>query len=100
MKTKIALLALVFATPVAAHDHYTDWKIPGTQTSCCNNEDCHPTRAYLHEDGRWRALHKGEWLIVPKDRVLQEDKAGDGRSHICASPVGYVFYFSAGQVRG
>jgi hypothetical protein len=100
MKIKVLLATLAISLPASAHGPYTDWKIPGTSASCCNDEDCHPTRARQDENGDWEALHKGEWLKIPRDKILPQDKAGDGRSHICASPMGYVFCFTAGQVRG
>lgn len=75
----MATLTLVFfalATIAAfqaamAHDKYEHWTSPDNPTmSCCHGTDCRPTRAYLHEDGLWRAWDGGQWLIVPKGKML------------------------------
>lgn len=71
------------------HDEYKDWKQPGTGVSCCNDQDCRPTRAYLTEDG-WRAWDGTRWLPVPWSAVL-DVRAKDGRSHLCSTPGGHVF---------
>lgn len=66
------------------HDIYKGWHPPGNpNTSCCNNDDCRPTRAYVDETGRWRVWNGHRWLAVPWERVLPTDHAGDGRSHLC-----------------
>ena len=90
----------VFKTaPARAHDIYHDWKIPGTTTSCCNDQDCGPTRARVHVDGNyWEVWHNGEWLAVPPYAVL-DMKSPDGRSHACVigrTPVCFV----PGEIRG
>lgn len=59
------------------------------------DSDCRPTRAYLENDGLWRAWNGAEWLVVPRDRVLPTDLAGDGRSHLCSRDT-FVFCFSPG----
>lgn len=82
------------------HDIYKHWSPPGNaQTSCCNDSDCRPTRAYLDGDGRWRAWNGTLWLIVPWERVLPTDHAKDGRSHLCEKGE-FVYCFTPGQVRG
>ena len=85
------------------HDWYQLLKQPGTGYSCCNaltdknpNGDCRPTRAYLHDDGTWRAMVDGRWIPVPP-RVVLKDLAPDGRSHICASKAGMIFCFIGGS---
>lgn len=83
----------------AGHDAYKEWKQPGTGASCCNDADCRPTRAYMGDDGLWRAWDGHRWLTVPADKVLPTDHAKDGRSHFCEMN-GVVFCFSPGQVRG
>ena len=35
------------------------------------------------QDGQWRAWNGLRWLVVPSERVLPTDFAGDGRSHLC-----------------
>ena len=69
---------------------------PGT--SCCNNADCRPTRAFVDGEGRWRAWTGSAWLIVPQERMLPADYAGDGRSHLCEND-GFVYCFSPGEIR-
>lgn len=83
------------------HDWYRGLKQPGTGYSCCNGDqdgvegDCRPTRAFLGDDGIWRALVDGKWVSVPP-RVVLEQRAPDGRSHICASRSGLIYCFLAG----
>lgn len=84
------------------HDWYKDLKQPETGYSCCNGTidgregDCRPTRAYLTEDGTWRALVDGRWVAVPP-RVVLKQLAPDGNSHICASRSGLIFCFLGGS---
>jgi hypothetical protein len=84
------------------HDWYRELKQPGTGYSCCNGRsatsegDCRPTRAYLNDDGMWYALLNGRWVPVPPRVVLQQ-LAPDGRSHICASKSGMIYCFLGGS---
>ena len=84
------------------HDWYRQLKQPGTGYSCCNGTangiegDCRPTRAYLTDDGTWRALIDGRWILVPP-RVVLRQMAPDGNSHICASRSGLIYCFLAGS---
>ena len=84
------------------HDWYQELKQPGTGFSCCNGTvngiegDCRPTRAYLNDDGKWYALLDGRWVPVPPRVVLQQ-LAPDGRSHICASKSGMIYCFLGGS---
>jgi len=84
------------------HDWYQQLKQPGTGYSCCNGTingiegDCRPTRAYIGDDGIWRALIDGRWISVPP-RVVLKDLAPDGRSHICASRSGLIYCFLGGS---
>lgn len=94
----VALVAL-FVTPARSHEPYTEWKQPGTSVSCCDNKDCRPTRAYLGDDGLWRAWDGVRWLTVPREKMLPPDFAGDGRNHLCEMN-GIVFCFTFGPVRG
>ena len=83
------------------HDWYRELKQPGTGYSCCNGTvdgvegDCRPTRAYKTDAGTWRALLDGRWVDVPP-RVVLEQPAPDGRSHICASSAGLIYCFLGG----
>ena len=81
------------------HDSYKAWHPPGNpKTSCCNNADCRPTRAYVDENGTWRAWNGLFWLVVPPERVLPTDFAGDGRSHLCEN-AGHVYCFTPAPPR-
>ncbi len=82
------------------HDIYKYWHPPNNSgTSCCNNADCRPTRAYVDGAGEWRAWNGSAWLRVPQERVLPSDYAGDGRSHLCEKE-GFVYCFTPGEIRG
>ena len=84
------------------HDWYQELKQPGTGYSCCNGTIngiegvCRPTRAYLTEEGQWRALIDGQWVLIPPRAVLKQ-LAPDGRSHICASRSGMIYCFLGGS---
>jgi len=84
------------------HDWYKELKQPGTGYSCCNGTvngiegDCRPTRAYIQDDGTWRALIDGRWVVVPP-RVVLKQLAPDGNSHICASRSGLIYCFLGGS---
>lgn len=95
----VFLLGCMIAT-ARGHDPYTDWRKPDNPAvSCCNGDDCRPTRAYVGEDGLWRAWNGAEWLVVPREVMLPPDYAGDGRSHICERG-SFIYCFTPGQVRG
>lgn len=85
-----------------SHDWYEKLKQPGSNASCCNGTingvegDCRPTRAYQKDDGNWYALLDGRWVQVPPKVVLQQ-LAPDGRSHICANKTGNIFCFLGGS---
>jgi hypothetical protein len=84
------------------HDWYQKLKQPQTGYSCCSGSangvdgDCRPTRAYLNDDGIWYAMIDGRWVPVPPRVVLQQ-LAPDGRSHICASKSGMIYCFLGGS---
>jgi hypothetical protein len=84
------------------HDWYKELKQPGTNMSCCNGTmngiegDCRPTRAYVDDNGTWRALMDGKWVIVPP-RVVLQSLAPDGGSHICANRTGTIYCFMGGS---
>ena len=84
------------------HDWYRELKQPGTNMSCCNGTlngiegDCRPTRAYVDDNGTWRALMDGRWIVVPP-RVVLQSLAPDGGSHICANRTGTIYCFMGGS---
>jgi len=81
------------------HDVYKAWHPPNNpKTSCCNNSDCRPTRAYVDDQGNWRAWNGVLWLEIPSDRVLPTDLAGDGRSHLCEN-AGHIYCFTPAPPR-
>jgi len=80
----------------SGHDIYTDWKMPGTDVSCCSERDCQPVRAHM-VDEQWIVHVDGLEIPVPPERVLKI-KSPDGRSHWCG--IGVVTYcFVPGEVR-
>lgn len=103
--TRITLIAVAMAWPLShsafaqtgnhgdghaeMHGEYKDWKQPSNGLSCCNDQDCRPTRADLTEQG-WRAWDGTRWLAVPWSAVL-DVRAKDGRSHLCSTPAGHVY---------
>jgi hypothetical protein len=97
----LSLCAIIDAvvSGAKAHEPYSDWKIPGTSSSCCNDRDCRPVRAAQDLDGNWTAFVDGREVRIPRDRILNM-RSPDGRSHLCADPVGLVPYcFVPGDVR-
>lgn len=113
------LIALLGAMPAFAqsghhgqghaenHDWYQNLKQPGTGYSCCNGSvngvegDCRPTRAYLGDDGVWRALINGRWERVPPNVVLPAEQNREPfTAHICVSKSGYIYCFLEEQVGG
>ncbi len=99
--TLLALLLAAFGLGRAtAHGGYDLWRAPDNPAvSCCNDSDCRPTRAYLHEDGLWRALDGARWLTVPPAKVLPTDLKGDGRNHLCEKG-GWIYCFSPTSAKG
>ncbi len=96
----LGILLCFLTYKATAHDIYHHWRKPDNPgVSCCNNNDCRPTRAFMGDDGLWRAWDGYKWLTVPREVVLPTDYGQDGRSHLCEMN-GYVFCFSPGQVRG
>jgi hypothetical protein len=79
------------------HDLYKAWHPPDNpKTSCCNNADCRPTRAYVDENGVWRAWDGPFWRVVPPEKTLPDNFAGDGRSHLCEN-AGHIYCFTPGE---
>lgn len=76
------------------HDWYKDLHQNGTGYSCCNNEDCRPTRAELQPDGTWKALIDGKWTPIPPSVVLPTTLNKDPlHAHVCASRSGTIYCF-------
>jgi hypothetical protein len=90
----LALFVWTFATaPKArAHDHYMDWKVPGSNASCCNERkdentgDCEIAPFEVRNGGWYVYIRQiKQWVVVPDSTLLRQtnpDPAGiDG--HIC-----------------
>ena len=111
MRVTLVLLLRLVAGPAVAqgghhgqghaelHDWYRTLKHPFTGRPCCDDRDCRPTRAYVDDEGEWRAMLDGRWVIVPTDVVLKT-ASPDGRSHICANERGMIFCFVGGVPKG
>lgn len=73
------------------YDFYSKWNMPNSQQSCCNRQDCYPTRAYFDLAGR-------VWMVwiretnthepVPKHAYDPDNppttSTPDGHAHVCA----------------
>lgn len=87
-----------FSSHAENHDWYKDLKAPDTGRGCCSNSDCRPVRAYLHDDGQWRAIVEGRAVRIPAEKII-EQSAPDAGSHLCMSPAGTVYCFIRGLSR-
>lgn len=93
------VFAIAFWREARGHDIYSGWSPPDNpNASCCSDADCRPTRAYVDEEGRWRAWSGLAWLPVPWERILPTDFAHDGRSHLCEKD-GHIYCFTPGPPR-
>lgn len=85
---------------------YSTWNMPNAgmrrTVSCCNKNDCYPTRIWA-ENGKYWALHResGESIEVPANKLEQlqpdEEESPDGQSHICASRQKAVYCATMGS---
>lgn len=86
------------------HDWYRALRQPGSGMPCCNGVqqqpggavtgDCRPTRAFLGDDGVWRALVDGEWRLVPPRVVLDPAQSREPiYAHVCANEAGHIYCF-------
>lgn len=87
------------------HDsHYRHWKQPGTDISCCADQDCAPVAAEFRQ-GRWFALRQAEWFAppdelgpgdwlplrqsewvpVPEERIIRVPNPSVESAHLCYS---------------
>lgn len=75
-------------------EYYSKWKVPGTGLSCCNDQDCKPSKHRVTARGVEFLSHTGEWFLPRQDRVMIK-VTPDGGAHLCAaSGIGgkpYVF---------
>ena len=84
------------------HDWYQHLQRPNGGGSCCNKltdageGDCRPVRAFLGDDGWWRAIVDGRPVRIPPATVLNH-AASDGNAHLCMSKAFTVYCFIAPQ---
>jgi hypothetical protein len=73
---------------------YSTWFRPDLpDKSCCNKNDCYPTKA-IFKDGQWWALRRDDdkYLPIPWEKVERNRDSPDGRSHLCAPVANHVGY--------
>ena len=96
----IRAAARFYVRPARAHEPYGGWVNPTTGASCCNDQDCHPVRSYLGDDGVHYVFLSGRWKPVPAARVLKIPSP-DGNSHVCDNVMtDEIYCFVAGQPKG
>ena len=63
--------------------------------------DCRQVRAWLDDNGRWRAIADGREILIPDSKIIRDNQppAPDGNSHLCMSEVGVIFCFVPGQAK-
>jgi hypothetical protein len=87
------------------HDSaYRHWKQPGTNISCCSDQDCAPVATEFRQ-GQWYALRQGEWFMprdelgsgpwlplrrtewiaVPEDKIIRVPNPTVEGAHLCYS---------------
>ena len=84
------------------HDSdYRHWKQPGTDMSCCSDQDCAPVRAEFRQ-GQWFAFRqselfqvdemgqavwqmseRAEWIAVPNERIIRVPNPSVESGHLC-----------------
>lgn len=86
----VDVIAVLFALsiingPAKAHDPYSGWLIPGQNKSCCNMQDCKPTRAKFENKAWWAFVaSKRIWVKIPEDKIVKY-KTDDTDAHLCFS---------------
>ena len=64
--------------------------------SCCSQQDCAPTAAKWDiVTKRWTALKNGEWVDIPRSKIVPRDQVPDGlgaEPHLCAPPPSWSSY--------
>lgn len=84
------LCVLVLAFPALAHDHaghakhhddfYRHLKQPGTNVSCCNNQDCRPAPHRVTPNGV-EFFVGSKWITTPTERLIEHERTEVG--HWC-----------------
>jgi len=85
------------------HDSvYRHWKRPGTNISCCSDQDCAPVTAEYRQgrwyallrskrfmprdelgSGQWLQLEQPEWIAVPDDTIIRVPNPTIEGAHLC-----------------
>jgi hypothetical protein len=111
----IFLFVLLFIYPNASHaqtphhhptetiygpraEFYRTWHMPDAPgVSCCSDRDCYVTRT-RYRGGKIQAIHResADWIDIPPEKIELNRDSPDGLSHMCASPLKYVFCFKEG----
>jgi hypothetical protein len=68
-------------------DWFSSLKQPSSGISCCDVSDCKATDAQLRGD-QWWAVVRGQWKLIPPEKVLSHPLSIDGDAYVCASPNG------------
>lgn len=64
---------------------YSRLNKPGTQTSCCNLNDCRPTSSRA-VGAHYEVMINGEWVRVPPEKIVKVT-APDMGAHVCAPDI-------------
>ena len=83
---------------------YRHWKQPGTDISCCSDQDCAPVRAELRQgqwfalrrsewsgavdemgQAEWGILQRSEWIAVPDEKIIRVPNPAVESGHLCYS---------------
>jgi hypothetical protein len=104
----LAVIGLLFLLPGARaetgnhgigharhHNWYKGLTRPDTKGSCCDDQDCRPTRARFNATtGNWEAVKDGRWITIPPSKIIDGDvpQEAAGEAHLCAPPPTWTQY--------
>lgn len=75
--------------PENADPYFAPWfqslRQPGTGISCCSIADCRQTEYRTGQDG-YEALIGDQWIVVPREKVLDHTDNPTGRAVVCYLP--------------
>ena len=78
------------------HHAYKGLMRPDAPTSsCCNDNDCHPTEAKFNAaTGNWEAVKDGRWVTIPRHKIVDGDVPAElaAEAHLCAPPASWPGY--------
>jgi hypothetical protein len=87
-KAALALALGLLSSPAAAHEWYSDLKIPAgpmAGSSCCGGNDCKPTTYCVLPSGKQGIVSRFGCETIPWSQVLGI-ASPDGEPHLCESP--------------